>query len=453
VLLNIFRYYLDASPRFWPRLVHICRKWRRIVFASQRHLHLRLICTHGTPVLESLDLWPTLPIVVQYGGSQELDPGDEDNIMAALKRFDRVSSISLTVTSSLLERLSTIEKTFWWLEDLVLQSQVGVWLTLPSTFRWGPRLRRLHLTRISFPSLPWLLLSSKKLVDVQLHDYACEAFWFSQGVLAYALSGMSELRTLLLDFRPTTSFEFIDAPTQPVERFFIPTLTCLKYRGISKYLDTLMARIDAPRLTGIEVTFFGEAMFVLSSIRNSIRMQKSYQQADILFSERSVSISLTQPTPMYLKFQVFCESFSQQLLSITAICSQISTSLSCVNELRVKVMRQPSRQDDPEQWLRLIRSFRGIKWCNVTGNSPDFVLALCCWKSDQRREAVLPALQKLYISQPGPRHEPLREAVVTFMTSRQLSGHPIVVEYERLCHMSDLRGKGTTYSASVITTR
>ncbi|KAH9010358.1 hypothetical protein EDB83DRAFT_2557225 [Lactarius deliciosus] len=128
VLLNIFRYYLDAFPQHWPRLVHICRRWRRIVFASQQALHLRIFCTHGTPVLK---------IVVKYGGSVDLDPPapeDEDNILAALKQSDRVSSISLTITKSLLEKLSAIERTFSELEDLVLLSQDGVQLTLPSAF-------------------------------------------------------------------------------------------------------------------------------------------------------------------------------------------------------------------------------------------------------------------------------------------------------------------------------
>jgi hypothetical protein len=140
VLLKIFRYYLDACPRFWPRLVHICRKWRQIVFESQQALHLRLFCTHGTPVLKTLDCWPALPIVVHYGGAPALHPPapkDEDNIMAALKHSDRVSSISLTVTSSLLEKLSAIERPFSELEDLVLLSRDSVRLTLPNAFRWG----------------------------------------------------------------------------------------------------------------------------------------------------------------------------------------------------------------------------------------------------------------------------------------------------------------------------
>ena len=88
-------------------------------------------------------------------------PEDEDNIIAALKQSDRVSSISLTVTSSLLEKLSTISEPFSELEELVLLSQDNLQLTLPSAFRWGPRLRTLHSTRIAFPSLPQLLSPSR----------------------------------------------------------------------------------------------------------------------------------------------------------------------------------------------------------------------------------------------------------------------------------------------------
>lgn len=180
VLLEIFRYYLDASPRSWPRLVHICRKWRYIVFSSQQTLHLRLFCTHGTPVLKALDCWPALPIVVRYGGPPALDPpapNDEDNVMAALKRSDRVSSISLTVTRSLLEKTFTIKETFSELEELFLLSRDNIQVTLPSAFLWGPRLRRLHLTGIGFPSL--------SLTDT--------------------LSEMAQLQSLSLHFLPTTN--------------------------------------------------------------------------------------------------------------------------------------------------------------------------------------------------------------------------------------------------------
>ncbi|KAH9029866.1 hypothetical protein EDB85DRAFT_1965215, partial [Lactarius pseudohatsudake] len=68
VLLIIFRHYLDASPRFWFKLAHVCRSWRRIIFTSPLGLHLRLYCTYGTPVMKNLNCWPPLPLVVNYGG-------------------------------------------------------------------------------------------------------------------------------------------------------------------------------------------------------------------------------------------------------------------------------------------------------------------------------------------------------------------------------------------------
>ncbi|KAH9171643.1 hypothetical protein EDB89DRAFT_1080186 [Lactarius sanguifluus] len=201
-LLKIFHYDLDVSPQHWPRLVHICRRWRRIVFASQQALHLRIFCTHGTPVLKTLDCWPAQPIVVKYGGSLELDPPapeDEDNILAALKQSDRVSFISLTITNSLLDKLSAIERPFSELENLVLLSRDGVPLTLPAAFLWGPRLRRLHSTRIPIPTLFHLLHSSTNLVDLQLHE-VFDYWQFPPKALAKALSGMAQLRSLSLHF-------------------------------------------------------------------------------------------------------------------------------------------------------------------------------------------------------------------------------------------------------------
>src|SRR6201996_3567258 len=136
ILLNIFIHCLDASPQFWPTLVHVCQNWRRIIFSSPQGLHLRLYCKHGTPVSKSLDFWPPLPIVVQYGGTPALDPPapeDDDNIIAALKQSGRVSSISLTVTSSLLEKLSAISEPFSELEELALMSCDNMQLTIPNT--------------------------------------------------------------------------------------------------------------------------------------------------------------------------------------------------------------------------------------------------------------------------------------------------------------------------------
>ena len=451
VLLNIFCYYLDVSPRLWPtRLLQICRKWRRVVIASQQDLHLRLFCTHGTTVLKSLDHCPALPIIVQYGGSLELDPPapeDEDNIMAALKSSDRVHSISLTVTSSLLENLSVIKMPFSELEDLVLLSRDSPQLTLPSAFGWGTQLRRLHLTRIAFSALPLLLYSSRSLLDLQLHEVP-NPWLSSPEVLTDALSGMAQLRSLSLRFLPTTDHIAVSLPSR--KRVVFPALNRLNFRGTAKYLEDLVARIDAPCLGDIEVTFFNESssdFSKLSELIDRIEIPKTHSRADILCSEGAISISLTQPGgPTRLKFQLFCEPLALQLSSLSRICIHSSALLFAVEDLHISATRQ-SRVEDSGGWLDPINSFTGVKCLHVSGNiSIDIIRALQL--PDKQHQNVIPALQKLYIPQPGPRHAPLREMVVSFMISRRLSGHPVEVEYERLCHIGELHATGTTYAQS-----
>jgi hypothetical protein len=447
LLLKIFCDYLNASPRSWPRLVHTCRKWRRIVLASEQDLHLPLVCTHGTPELKFLDHWPNLPIVVQYGGSLELDPlapEDEVNIMTALNQSDRVHSISLTVTSSLLEKLNAIKRPFSKLEGLILLSRDSAQVTLPSAFGWGTRLRRLHLIRIVFSALPLLLYSSKNLVDLKLHEVP-NPWLFSPEALTDALSGMVQLRSLSLHFLPTTAHICVTMPSRT--RIVFPVLTRLDFRGITKYLEDLVARIDTPRLGDIEVTFFNESILDFSKLGefiDRIEIHKSHRRADILSSERAISISLTQSgAPTCLTFQLLCEPLALQLSTMSQLSITFSTLLIDVKDLRVNATRQSREGDDldSERWLECITSFTGVKWFHIAGNILiDIVRAL--QQPDKRRKNVLPSLKTLYLPQPGPRQARLREMVVSFMVLRRLSGHPIEVEYGRPCELhGTLAGK------------
>ena len=449
VLFRLFRCYLDSSPQHWPRLVHICRNWRRIIFASQRALHLRLFCTHGSPVSKALDYWPALPITIQYGGSPTLNPPapeDEGNIMVALKQSGRVSGINLTVTRSLLANISTIKEPFSELEELVLLSRDDTQLILPSAFRWGPRLRRLHSTGITFPALLRRLSSSSNLVDIRLHGISYNRY-LSPKALAKTLSGMAQLQSLSLHFHSTANR--ITMPL-PQERVLLHALARLSFRGTTMFLEGFLAMIDAPRLGGIEITFLDEPTFGVSNLCtliDRVEMQKSHRQADILFSEHSATISLTQPAPMYLKLEVLCKSLSWQLFYMAQICRFFSTFLFCVDDLRI-TNRLSSRRNNEKRWLDLIRPFRGTKWFYVAGDFSTDILFALHKSSRRRRETVLPALHKLCILEPESDCPPLREAiesfaVESFVGSCWLSGRFIAVEYERPRHACSLHGSGT----------
>ena len=102
-LLELFDFYVNQAReeeeeeeeewpptkiQAWHTLVHVCQKWRSVVFGSPHRLDLRLLCTDKTPVKERLAVWPPLPIVIAQDGQ----PTHTDNIIAALEQ-DRKSVV------------------------------------------------------------------------------------------------------------------------------------------------------------------------------------------------------------------------------------------------------------------------------------------------------------------------------------------------------------------------
>ena len=417
--------------------MHVCKSWRQVVFTSPWSLHLRLCCKHGTPVSETLDRWPVLPIIVQYGGS--LTPGlpapeDEDNVLVALKQSDRVSSISLTITDSLLAKLFTIEKSFSELEKLDLLSPDNVYLSMPNIFQWGPRLRSLHLTRIAIPLLPQLS-SSTGLVDLQLYEIPT-ACYVAPEAFANLLSGMTHLRSLSLYFLSHPPHpDHLDLPSSSKECVTLPALTSLKYRGGSRYLDNIVARIDAPCLEDVDVTFFYEPTFHVSQLgrfTERIELQRSVCQADIVSSHSTISILFTQPdAPTRLGLQISCEQLDLQLFLIGQILNHFPHFLHHVKNLCINTT-EPSSEDDVtggERWLGLIRVFGCAKDFRVAGEHVTEIL--CALRpEDQEPEnpaaSVLPALRDLRVLR-----EPLWipglswDAVQSLYASRWRSGRPI----------------------------
>jgi hypothetical protein len=371
--------------------------------------------------------------------------------MIALKHSDRVSSISLTITSSLLEKLSAIERPFSELENLVLLSRHRELQTLPSAFQWGLHLHTLHLTGVAIPALPELLFPSTGLVDLQLHNIPKLAY-FSPEAFVDSLSGMAQLRTLSLHFLSTCPQDHLGSPPPrpPLsgERIVLPALTYLKYRGTSQYLDSVVARLNAPRLRDLDITFLCQRMMDVSQLGqflSRIETQKSCCQAEILSSQRTISISFNRPEAhACLKLEVPCSKLALQLWYMAQICRYLSTFLLGVENLRIGVTQPPSGQDDGDigEWLWpwLIRPFRGTKWVHLSGSwTTNIVLALCL----PQYGAVLPALHKLYVQEHEPRYAPLQVAVSSFVHSRLISG-TICAEYERV-RVDELLQTGTTF--------
>jgi hypothetical protein len=446
ILLNIFRHYLGATPRIWPILTWVCPRWRQIIFTSPLGLNLRLYCTYGTPVLKSLGCWPALPIIVQYGGVPNLDPPaprDDDNIIAALQQSGHISSVSLTITSSLHEKLSAISEPLLELEDLAVLSQDNMQLTLPSTFRWGPRLRTLRSTGIAFPSFPQQISTCQDLVDLQLHEIP-SAGYFSPEAFANCLSEMTQLRSLTLHLLSCPSRRsYLDVPPPPWEHITLPALTRLKYRGTSKYLDSLVARIDAPLLEDVYITFFHQPTMDTSQLGRFIERTETLaplSQADVQTSAHAISISFTSSsTSTRLQLHISCKQIDWQLSSLAQVCDQFFLFLPRVQNLAINTTESPSGQNDvdSEKRLQLLRSFSGARDLSIAGELATHILcALRPADGDGGHTTdtiLLPSLRNLRVQPPEQIVGPFRDAALSIITSRRLSGRPIDLEF--LCHV------------------
>jgi hypothetical protein len=126
-LLKMFDFYVNRMWTIdrWQTLVHVCRKWRDVVFGSPHRLDLRLLCTARTPVKETLYIWPVLPIVISV---YDYKMGDADNIIAAVEHNDRICELHLIKfpTSQLEKVLAEMQQPFPELTFLVLWPRVDL---------------------------------------------------------------------------------------------------------------------------------------------------------------------------------------------------------------------------------------------------------------------------------------------------------------------------------------
>ena len=259
VLLEIFFLYLDLGrfnnvyirpPAYaedeWHTLVHVCCKWRRVVFASPRRLKLRLLCTDTRAVRKKLNVWPELPIVI-FAEITKLGRQGTTNIIYALKQHNRVYKILITnAPNSLLEKMVAIKKPFPKLAHLELESKDENPRVLPDSFLGGtaPRLRKLWLSGISFPALGKLLFSTRDLVVLFLSAIPRSGY-ISPDAIVTCISTLTRLKCLVLRFSfPRSRAERVNRYPPPLARVVLPALTHFYFTGDSEYLEDTVSGIE-----------------------------------------------------------------------------------------------------------------------------------------------------------------------------------------------------------------
>jgi hypothetical protein len=447
ILLEIFDFCAEEDDEddfehedWWHTLVHVCRRWRNVVFASPRRLDMHLRCTGTRSVRDMLDIWPELPIVIDdlHGG---------DNVVAALKLNDRVSQITcLNLSSSELERIMAVTQdpfpvlTFLWLEP-----SDGMAPVTSDSFLGGsaPRLQILWLKSIPFPALPKLLLSATDLVILNLFCIPHSGN-ISPSAMVTCLSTLTRLESLQLGFEsPRSRPDRTSRLPPPLTPTILPALTHLWFSGVTEYLEDLVTQIDAPLLHSISITFFNQLIFHISQLPKFLCRTETFtvlDQATVYFDGRFVNVELSRQTganSARLKLEISCRKLDWQLSSLEQVCNSALPTLSTLPVERLSLHAYifdgpalvPGQDDiDNTQWLDLLRPFINVKDLQLSEKVAPCLAPALQEITSERVKEVLPALQNLSLHD-FKASRPVEEGIRQFVAARQLSGHPVAIHY------------------------
>ena len=424
---------LTASMKVWQTLVHVCRRWRSVVFGSPRHLKLRLVCTARTPGSDTLIVWPALPLMIYSRGS----PIESvDNIVAVLRveRSNRVDRIDLSGISNLhLETLSAaMQVPFPRLTVLRLwaNKRDETVPVLPDSFLGGsaPHLQLLSLNGIPFPGLPKLLLSATRLVHLSLYGIPRSGY-FSPEAMVTALSTLTSLGSLHLIFKSPRHFPDMASrrPPSPT-RFVLPFLAIFRFKGVSEYFEDLVSHIDAPWLSTLRTIFFNQILFDSPQFVQFINRTpelKAPEEVHLNFSFVA-SVRLKSLTSNF-KLEILCRGLDQ-VSSLRQVCTWCLPLLS-VETLYIYGVPswKPDRRDNVENslWLELFQPFTAVKSLYLREGFAGHIGPALQELVERGMSEVLPTLQNIFL-EGFQTSKPVQEGIQQFVATRQAS-YPIAV--------------------------
>ena len=446
VLLEIFDFCVGEHPvdstrreiEAWQPLVHVCQRWRSIIFGSPLRLNLRLLCTQETP-RDVLDVWPALPLVI----SDRYNPFKGfhiSKVVGFLEHSDRVCQISFLNVPNLLflkPVLNAMQKPLPQLTDLLLNllwsHRGSTTPVVPDSFLGGsiPRLQRLSLDGIPFPGLPKLLLSATRLVVLHLWNIPHSGY-ISPEVMLATLSTLTSLESLLLGFQSPGWASRHPPPARAATRSVLRVLTELVFKGVSEYLDDLVAHIDAPQLSTLEITFFNRIAIDtihLAQFISCIPRLKVLKNARVVFIHRTAKFALSSQNSGHPELIVKTLWSDRQLSSPKHVWTSLPPLFTSED---LYIYENPFSsvewQDNIEimAWLELLHAFTAVKNLYISEQfAPSIAPALQELVSGRTTE-VLPALENIFLEGFEPSGY-VQEGIEQFIAARQVVGHPIAV--------------------------
>lgn len=386
-------------------------------------------------MIKTLDVWPHLPIVIWVYGHEM---SGVDNIIAALEHNNCISRIDLfNVSSSQLENiLAAMQMPFPQLTRLDLQlgdETAPIVSANSASFLGGsaPRLQTLILSGIPFPGLPKLLMSATKLVDLDLGRIP-DSGYISPEEMVTCLTLLTKLERLLIGFKSPRCRPDLEG-LLPLKRALLPVLTELSFKGVGAYLEDFVARIDAPLLENLWITYFNQLIFDTPQLTRFIDRTpkfKAHDEARVVFSDLDVSVTLLQTFGAVIKLAISCSQSDWLLSSLAQVCSSSfpPALIPAVENLYILKFgfRDWHHEIENCQWLELLYPFTAVKDVYIASEFTPRVAPVLQELVGERVREVLPSLQTLFFEETLP-SGPAQKTIGQFVTARRLASHPVAV--------------------------
>ena len=386
-----------------------------------------------------LDIWPALPLIIN---SEEVSTGSVDNIVAALECSDRVCHISLW-TDTILDCetfLAAMQQPFPELTNLKFRwgYRINDTVVVPDSFLGGfaPRLENLLLSRVPFPGLPKLLLSTTHLVTLELLNVPHSGY-FSPDAMVAALSTLTDLEYFRLEFESPESCPDLETRRLPPStRFVLPVLQYFLFKGVIEYFEDLVTDIDAPQLGHLRIIFFNDILFDTPQLIRFVSrspISSALEKAHISLGDKvgCVTFRSQRYGSLKLKVSILCEGLDWQLSSLEQVCTSCLPFLSTSEDLYIH--EHPGPQPDWKDnianraWLELLRPFTALKDLYISEKFALRGIGLALRKLvEGGATEVFPTLKRIYLE--GLESSgPVQEVIGQLVAARQVSSNPVII--------------------------
>jgi hypothetical protein len=254
-----------------------------------------------------------------------------------------------------------------------------------------------------------------------------------------SLSVLTKLECIKLRFQSCRSCRGTEKEHSPLPtRVFLPVLTRFEFRGVSEYLEVLVARIHSPLLNYFDIIFFNQPIFHtshLSQFISRIPKFRALKKAHVVFSGGNMSVRVPSESPTRpLGDTVLTLGISHKdphwwPSTLAQLYTPVFSLFLTVEQLymRLPPAHWQVTEGRDSEWLELLRPFAAVKNLYLSKKVAQHVApALQELAFDERVTKELPALQNIFMGDLQPTGS-VQEAINYFAYMRWISGQPIAV--------------------------